>query len=67
MSVRSRMPGPRPHRATGLWLFAGVLLVYSICPPFISYDSYWSVPTALSIMRHGSTAVDEFVASAPAE
>ena len=49
----------------GLWLFFGVLLVYSICPPFISYDSYWSVPTALSIIRHGSTAVDEFVPSAP--
>jgi hypothetical protein len=51
----------------GLWLFAGVLLVYSICPPFISYDSYWSVPTALSMMRHGSTAVDEFVPSAPVD
>jgi hypothetical protein len=51
----------------GFWLFAGVLLVYSICPPFISYDSYWSVPTALSMMRHGSTAVDEFVPSAPVD
>ena len=61
------MPGPRPHRLTGLWLFLAVLLVYSICPPFISYDSYWSVPTALSIIRHGSTAVDEFVPSAPAD
>lgn len=59
------MPGPRSRHFTGFWLFAGVLLVYSICPPFISYDSYWSVPTALSIMRHGSTAVDEFVPSAP--
>lgn len=44
-----------------------MLLVYSICPPFISYDSYWSVPTALSIMRHGRTAVDEFVPSAPVD
>ena len=61
------MPGPRSRHFTGLWLFAGVLLVYSICPPFISYDSYWSVPTALSLMRHGSTAVDEFVPSAPVE
>jgi hypothetical protein len=42
-----------------------VLFLYSICPPFTSYDSYWSVPTALSIIRHGSTAVDEFVPSAP--
>jgi hypothetical protein len=61
------MPSPGSRHFTGLWLFAGVLLVYSICPPFISYDSYWSVPTALSMMRHGSTAVDEFVSSAPAE
>ena len=52
-------------RRPGIWLFLGVLLVYSICPPFISYDSYWSVPTALGLMRHGSTAVDEFVPSAP--
>ena len=51
----------------GLWLFLGVLLVYSICPPFISYDSYWSVPTALGMIRHGSTAVDEFVSSAPVD
>jgi len=51
----------------GLWLFLGVLLVYSICPPFISYDSYWSVPTALGMIRHGSTAVDEFVPSAPVD
>src|ERR1039457_2560725 len=61
------MSGPRSRHFTGFWLFAGVLLVYSICPPFISYDSYWSVPTALSILGHGSTAVDEFVPSAPAE
>jgi len=61
------MPGPRSHHSPGFWLFVGVLLVYSICPPFVSYDSYWSVPTALSIIRHGSTAVDEFVPSAPPE
>jgi hypothetical protein len=42
-----------------------VLFVYSICPPFTSFDSYWAVPTALSILRHGGTAVDEYVPSAP--
>jgi hypothetical protein len=59
------VPGPRSRHLTGLWLFLAVLFLYSICPPFTSYDSYWSVPTALSIIRHGSTAVDEFVPSAP--
>jgi hypothetical protein len=46
-------------------LFLGVLLMYSICPPFTSYDSYWTVPTALSILRHGSTILDEYAATAP--
>ena len=49
----------------GLCLFAGVWLVYSVCPPFLSYDSYWSVATAVSLMEHGSTRVDQFVAGAP--
>lgn len=49
----------------GLCLFAAVWLVYSICPPFLSYDSYWSVATAVSLMEHGSTRVDGFVRDAP--
>ena len=49
----------------GLWLFTAVWGVYSICPPFLSYDSYWSVATAVSLMEHGSTRVDQFVAGAP--
>ena len=49
----------------GLRLFLLALLVYSICPPFTSNDSYWTVPTALSLIAHGSTAVDEFVARTP--
>ncbi len=49
----------------GRSLFVAVLLVYSVCPPFTSFDSYWTVPTALSILRHGTTAVDRYVASAP--
>lgn len=44
----------------------GVLLVYSVCPPFTSYDSYYTVPTMLSLLRHGSFAVDAFVPAAPA-
>lgn len=50
---------------TGARLFLAALLVYSCCPPFTSYDSYYVVPTALSLLRHGSTAVDEFVPKAP--
>ena len=49
----------------GLGLFAAVWLVYSVCPPFLSYDSYWSVATAVSLMEQGSTRVDRFVAGAP--
>ena len=41
------------------------LVVYGVCPPFTSYDSYFVVPTALSILRHGNTVIDEFVASSP--
>jgi hypothetical protein len=51
---------------TGARLFAAALAVYSVCPPFTSYDSYYVVPTALSLLRHGTTAVDEFVPGAPA-
>ncbi len=53
------MAGPRA-------LIPVVFLIYCACPPFTSFDSYWTVPTALSLMRHGSTAVDEYVAGAPA-
>src|SRR3954463_12536768 len=49
----------------GLFLFAFVWLVYSICPPFLSYDSYWTTATAVSLLEHGTTRVDTFVASAP--
>jgi len=50
----------------GARLFAAALLIYSVCPPFTSYDSYFTVPTALSILRRGSTAVDEYVPGASA-
>ena len=32
----------------------------------LSYDSYWTVATAISLVRHGTTQVDEFVDAAPA-
>jgi hypothetical protein len=51
----------------GAPLFAVVLLVYGLSPPVLSYDSYWTVPTALNILHHSSTAVDSFVAAAPPE
>jgi hypothetical protein len=50
---------------TGARLFAAALLVYIVCPPFLSYDSYYTVPAALGLLRHGSLAVDDFVAGAP--
>src|SRR5260370_32940549 len=49
----------------GATLFALVWLIYSVCPPFLSYDSYWSVATAVSLVESGSTRVDRFVAGAP--
>jgi len=54
-----------PSIPIGARLFAAALAVYSVCPPFASYDSYYVVPTALSLIRHGTTAVDEFVPGAP--
>ena len=56
-----------PWKNRGLCLFAGVWLVYSVCPPFLSYDSYWSVATALSLLEHGNTRLDSYVAAAPRE
>jgi hypothetical protein len=52
--------------AGGVRLAIGVWLVYSICPPFTSYDSFWSVPTALRILARGTTNVDSFVTKVPA-
>ncbi len=59
-------PGGHSFR-TAATLFLLVLLIYSVCPPFTSNDSYFVVPTALSLLRHGTTAVDEFVPGAPAQ
>jgi hypothetical protein len=50
---------------TGARLFAGALLVYSLCPPFSGYDSYYVVPTALSVLGRGETTVDPYVPAAP--
>jgi hypothetical protein len=46
-------------------LFLGVLLVYSVCPPFRSFDSYYVVPTTLSLIERGTTAVDPYVSGGP--
>lgn len=54
-----------PGKSRGLRLFAAVWLVYSVCPPFLSYDSYWTVATAVSLMEHRSTRVDALVKRAP--
>jgi hypothetical protein len=50
---------------TGAWLFAWTWVVYGLCPPFTSYDSYWTVPTALRILQHGTTNVDPYIGAAP--
>jgi hypothetical protein len=49
----------------GARLFAAALAVYSVCLPFEGYDSYYVVPTALSLIRHGTTIVDEYFPAAP--
>jgi hypothetical protein len=59
------MPSALRNRA-GLWLFAAVWLVYSVCPPFLSYDSFWTVASAASLIGQGTTAVDRYVRGAPA-
>jgi hypothetical protein len=50
----------------GAWLFTIVWAIYSLCPPFTSYDSYWTVPAALRILQSGTTNVDPFVPGSPA-
>ncbi|HYW42994.1 MAG TPA: hypothetical protein VE959_09060 [Bryobacteraceae bacterium] len=55
---------PRAGRETCLTI-AFVFAAYILCPPFTSFDSYWTVPTALALIGHGTTAVDDYVASAP--
>jgi hypothetical protein len=52
-------------KAGGVRLAVFVWLVYSVCPPFTSYDSYWTVPTALNILAHGTTRLDQFLVAAP--
>jgi hypothetical protein len=51
--------------STGGRLFLAVWFLYSICPPFTSYDSYYVAPTALSILDRHTTAVDPYVPGAP--
>lgn len=50
---------------SGLVLFGGVWVIYTVCPPFLSYDSYWTVATAVSLVENGTTRVDRFVPAAP--
>ena len=52
-------------RSRGFGIFLAAFGIYSVCPPFLSYDSYWTVPVALNILHHGRTDVDEFIAAAP--
>jgi hypothetical protein len=49
----------------GAALFLLCWAVYSVCPPFLSWDSYWTVATAVSLMERGTTVVDPLVPSAP--
>jgi len=48
-----------------LCLFAACWVVYSICPPFPSHDSFWAVPVAESILLRGDTDIDEYVSRTP--
>ena len=50
--------------SSGRRLFLAVWFVYSVCPPFTTFDSYYVVPTALSLIERHSTAVDPAVVDA---
>lgn len=43
-------------------LFCGTFLVQSICPIATSFDSRWTVPTALSLIHRGDASLDEYQA-----
>src|ERR1700686_3404813 len=52
-------------RPKGLWIFLAAWIIYSLCPPFTSYDSYWTVPVALNLLLHGRSDIDGLVVRAP--
>jgi len=54
-------------KCAGMYLAGAVWLIYSVCPPFLSYDSYWPMATALSLIERGTTAVDPLVPGSPPE
>jgi hypothetical protein len=43
-----------------LGLFVAVFIVYASSRNIIQTDSYWSVPTAISLLREGNTDLDEY-------
>jgi hypothetical protein len=63
IGIESRRRTPTARRRS-LWnpllLFTLVLLVHGLSRVSQSYDSLWSVQTALSIMKHGNTDLDEY-------
>lgn len=44
----------------GLFVFQTVFIIYITSPVITSYDSRWSIPTSLSILREGNTSLNEF-------
>ncbi|MHB8878373.1 MAG: hypothetical protein ACYC8T_32155 [Myxococcaceae bacterium] len=58
------LPG-RPGLAA-LGVFCAVFLVYSVCPIKTQFDSMWTVPTAMSLIREGNTNLDEYGETAQA-
>lgn len=55
------------RRRPALAHFLVAWVVFSACPPFTSFDSFWTVPTSLSLVFRGDTNVDEYAAAAPAQ
>lgn len=46
-------------------LFLVVWVIFTVCPPFPSFDSYWTVPVAVSLLERGDTNIDEYLARMP--
>src|SRR3974377_811327 len=47
--------------AVSCWLFAGLLVIYVFSPMRTSYDSRWSLHTALSLVRGNGGDLTEFL------
>jgi hypothetical protein len=55
----------RSDRWRALTLFAVLFTIYCVCPIKNGFDSGWTVPVAVSLLREGNADLDEYAPSFP--